>query len=292
MSPSTSVAVERFEIGDISVTKIIDLVEMMSPRILYVDKTRDDFDPHLDWLQPNFLAEDKAMLLSIHSFVVQTAHHKILVDTCVGNHKERAGFPQWNGREGKYLNNLAAAGLTPEEIDFVFCTHMHVDHTGWNTRLIDGRWVPTFPSAKYLFNRGEWEAWKDQPGEFEQAVLAQNINPIIEANKVEWLDGAWEIDDCVRLLPTPGHTLGHCSVELTSRGQRAIITGDMLIHPVQIAEPDWQQAADADKGMAVATRTQFIEQACDSDLLVLGTHFNTPTAVRIVSEGGSRRIRY
>jgi glyoxylase-like metal-dependent hydrolase (beta-lactamase superfamily II) len=169
---------------------------------------------------------------------------------------------------------------------------MHVDHTGWNTRLVDGRWVPTFANATYLFDRGEWEAWKDHPGESEQAVLAQNIKPIIEANQVEWVNGAWEIDDAVRLLPTPGHTPGHCSVELTSRGQRAVITGDMMVHPVQIAEPDWQQLADEDKAMAMATRKRFIDQTCDSDILVLGTHFNTPTAVRIVSKGGACRIRY
>jgi glyoxylase-like metal-dependent hydrolase (beta-lactamase superfamily II) len=292
MDLNADFAIQRFAIGDISVVKIIDLVEAMSPRVLYVDKTRNDFDPHLDWLQPNFLNDAKAMLLSIHSFVVQTRHHTILVDTCVGNHKEGIGFPQWNRREGNYLTNLAAAGVAPEDVDFVLCTHMHIDHTGWNTRLVDGRWVPTFLNATYLFNRDEWEAWKDHPGENEQAVLTQNINPIVEANQAEWVDGAWEIDDAVRLLPTPGHTPGHCSVELTSRGQRAVITGDMMIHPVQVAEPGWQQAADSDKPMAVATRSRFIDQTCDSDVLVLGTHFNTPTAVRIVSKGASRRIRY
>jgi glyoxylase-like metal-dependent hydrolase (beta-lactamase superfamily II) len=291
MTPNANGAIQRFEVGDISVAKIIDVVEPTSPRFLFVDKTRDDFNPHLDWLQPNFVTDKKVMLLSIHSFVLQTRHHTILVDTCVGNHKQELVFPQWNGREGAYLKTLAAAGLTPSDIDFVFCTHMHVDHTGWNTRLVDGRWVPTFPNATYLFNRGEWDAWRDHPGANEQAVLAQNINPIIEADQVEWVNGAWEIDDCIHLLPTPGHTPGHCSVELTSRGQRAIITGDMMIRPVQIAEPDWQQIADFDKPMAMATRRRFIDQNCDSDVLILGTHFNTPTAVRIVSEGAACRIR-
>jgi glyoxylase-like metal-dependent hydrolase (beta-lactamase superfamily II) len=292
MNANANVAVQRFTVGDISVAKIIDVVEPTSPRFLYVDITRDDFDPHLDWLQPNFLTEERNMLLSIHSFVVRTPHHTILVDTCVGNDKEKMSFPQWNGRQGDYLKNLAAAGLSPEDIDFVFCTHMHLDHTGWNTRLIDGRWVPTFANATYLFDRGEWEAWKDHPGESEQAVLAQNINPIIEANQVQWVDGAWEIDDAVRLLPTPGHTPGHCSVELTSGGQRAVITGDMMINPVQIAEPDWQQIADEDKAMAVATRKRFIEQTCDSGTLILGTHFNTPTALRIIGKDGGCRISF
>ncbi len=292
MNQNPKVSIQRFAVGDISVAKIVDVVEPTSPRFLFVDKTRSDFDPHLDWLQPNFITDKKLMLLSIHSFVVQTRHHTILVDTCVGNHKEGLSFPQWNGRQGDYLTNLAAAGLAPEDIDFVFCTHMHLDHTGWNTRLDNGRWVPTFVKATYLFDRGEWEAWRDHPGSSEQSVLAQNINPIIEANQVHWVSGAWEIDDAIRLLPTPGHTPGHCSVELTWRGQRAIITGDMMIHPVQIAEPDWQQIGDFDKSMATATRKRCIDQVCDSDVLILGTHFNTPTAVRVVSEGAACRIRF
>lgn len=139
MNPDANVFVQRFAVGDITVSKIVDVVEPTSPRFLYVDKNRDDFDPHLDWLQPHFVTEKKLMLLSIHSFVLQTAHHTILVDTCVGNLKQGLAFPQWNGREGDYLRNLAAAGLAPEDIDFVFCTHMHVDHTGWKLDRILGR---------------------------------------------------------------------------------------------------------------------------------------------------------
>ena len=292
MNVSTATAVERFDVGDVAVTKVVDLIEHISPRVLYVDKAREDFDPHLDWLQPNFIDAEKLMLLSIHSFVLKTPHHTILIDTCVGNHKEEAGFPQWNARKGRYLEDLAAAGCAPEDIDFVFCTHMHVDHTGWNTRLRDGRWVPTFPNARYVFNRAEYATWKDHPGEHEQAVVRQNILPILEANQVEWIDGEWSVDDAVHLLPTPGHTLSHCSVAIGSCGQKAIITGDMMVNPVQIAEPGWQQRADEDKALAVRTRTRFIDQHCDCDVRILGTHFNSPTGVHIVSQGEARRIRY
>jgi glyoxylase-like metal-dependent hydrolase (beta-lactamase superfamily II) len=284
-------AIQVFEIGDVSVTKVVDVVEPMSPKVLYVDKTRDDFAPHLDWLQPHFLDDKCSMLLSIHSLIIKTGQHTVLVDTCVGNHKQEAGFPQWNNREGRYLEDLTAAGCPPESVDYVFCTHMHVDHTGWNTRLADGRWVPTFPNAKYLFNRKEWDAWKDHDGAVEKAVLSQNILPIIESGQVEWVDGQWAIDDAVSLMPTPGHTPGHCSVAIASAKKRAVITGDMMIHPVQIAMPEWQQRADNDKALAVATRTQFIEDHCDEDVLVLGTHFNTPTGLHIVSKGSEIGIR-
>lgn len=285
-------SVHAFAIGSTQVSKVIDCIEPTSPRVLYVEKRKDDFDPHLDWLQPQFLDAEKRMLLSIHTFLIRTKHHTVLIDTCVGNDKQKLAFPQWNGRQdASYLRNLAAVGCAPESVDYVFCTHMHLDHTGWNTQLKDGRWVPTFPNAKYLFNKREWEHWKDDPAPEDQAVVQQNILPIIEAGKVEWVDNAWEIDDAVSLVPTPGHTPGHCSVKLRSNGREAFITGDMMIHPVQIAEPQWSQLADADKALAIETRTRFVDQHCDTDVMILGTHFNTPTGVHIVSKGDKKRIR-
>lgn len=282
---------QLFDIGDIQVAKVVDTIESFSPKLLYVEKDRSSFDPHLDWLQPHFLDDEKGMLLSIHSFVLKTRHHTIMVDTCVGNHKTNSGFPQWNNREGNYLAELTAAGCRPEDVDFVFCTHMHVDHTGWNTQLKDGRWVPTFPNAKYLFNRGEWDCWKDSDNEHNRAVIEQNILPIIEAGQVQWVDNAWGIDDQISLVPTPGHTPGHCSVSLNSGKNRAFITGDMMIHPVQIAEPQWSQSADQDKALAIQTRSNFVNDHCDRDIMILGTHFNTPTGVYIVEKNGQRRVR-
>ncbi|MBV1876953.1 MAG: MBL fold metallo-hydrolase [Pseudomonadales bacterium] len=284
--------IQTFEVGDIEVVKVLDLLESISPKVLYEDKARSAFDPHLDWLQPHFLDAKKSMLLSIHSFVIKTRHHNILVDTCIGNHKSDSGFPQWNDRNGNYLAELVAADCRPEDIDYVFCTHMHVDHTGWNTQLKDGRWVPTFPNAKYLFNEREWACWKDAESKHDRAVIEQNIMPIIEAGQVQWVDNEWSIDDQVSLVPTPGHTPGHCSVALTGGEKKAFITGDMMIHPVQIAEPQWQQSADNDKALAIKTRTGFVEDHCDRDIMILGTHFNTPTGVYIIEQKGQRRISF
>ncbi len=289
---------QLFEVGNIQITKVVDTIESFSPKVLYVEKDRNAFAPHLDWLQPHFLDDAKGMLLSIHSFVLKTRHHTILIDTCVGNHKTDSGFPQWNNREGNYLAELRAAGCRPEDVDFVFCTHMHVDHTGWNTQLKDGRWVPTFPNAKYLFNQREWNNWKKADGKHDRAVIEQNIKPIIEADQVQWVDNVWGIDDQVALVPTPGHTPGHCSVSLSggkSRGksggcESAFIPGDMMIHPVQIAEPQWQQSADDDKALAIQTRSKFVDDHCDRDMMILGTHFNT-TGVYIVEQNGQRRVR-
>ena len=284
--------VQSFAVGDLRLTKVVDSLEPTSPRFLYVDKGKEDFDPYLEWLQPFFVDAGKRLLLSIHAFIIRTTHHTILIDTCIGNDKQNLAFPQWNARHGLFLRDLAAAGCAPESVDYVFCTHMHLDHTGWNTRLQDGRWTPTFPNATYLFNKREWEHWQDDPNPPDQAVVRQNILPIIEAGRAEWVDNAWGIDDEVTLIPTPGHTPGHCSVRLRSNGREAIITGDMMVNPVQIAEPQWSQQADVDKALAVETRTQFVNRHCDTDTLILGTHFNTPTGVYIVSKGGQRRIRW
>lgn len=284
--------IQRFEIGGLGVVKVVDHREAMSPKALFVDRNRDSFDGHLDWLQPKFLDADKAMRMSFHSFLIQTKHHLVLVDTCIGNHKKGGGFPQWNDRQGNYLLELAAAGYSPEQVDYVFCTHMHVDHCGWNTQLKDGRWAPTFPNAKYLFNQQEWASWKDCDEAVDRAVIEQNILPIIEANQVQWVDNEWQIDDQVHLIPTPGHTQGHCSVGLKSQNQQAVITGDMMIHPVQIAEPDWQQRADYDPTLALNTRREFVDKYCDADVLILGTHFDSPTGVFIIDVKGQKRLGF
>lgn len=291
MHEPTTPSVQSFSIGNIRLTKVVDSLEPTSPRFLYVDKRKEDFDPHLDWLQPHFVDAEKRMLLSIHTFLIQTTHHTIVIDTCIGNDKQNLEFPNWNARQGLFLRDLAAVGCAPESVDYVFCTHMHIDHTGWNTRLRDGRWTTTFPNATYLFNKREWEHWKDDPSPADQAVVQQNIVPIIEAGQVQWVENSWGIDDEVTLIPTPGHTPGHCSVHLRSNGQEAIITGDMLVHPVQIAEPQWSQQADVDKALAIETRTQFIDRYCDSATLILGTHFNTPTGIYIVSQGERKRSK-
>ena len=289
---STTRHAQGFSVGAIQIAKVLDSLEPTSPRFMYVDKRKDDFDPYLDWLQPHFVNDKKLMLLSIHAFIIKTRHHTIMVDTCIGNDKRGLAFDQWNGRRAAFLQDCAAAGCGPEAIDYVFCTHLHLDHTGWNTRLEDGRWVPTFPNATYLFSTDEWQHWKDAPAPEDRAVVEQNILPILEAGQVAWVDEAWSLDDEVSLLPTPGHTPGHCSVRLRSNGRQAIITGDMMVNPVQIAEPGWSQQADTDKALAIATRTRFIDTYCDTETLILGTHFNTPTGVHIISQGQDRRIRY
>jgi glyoxylase-like metal-dependent hydrolase (beta-lactamase superfamily II) len=248
--------------------------------------------PHRAWLPPDSVLPDGTMVLSMHSFVVRTPQHTVIVDTCVGNDRERH-YPEWCRLQIDFLGRLRAAGVTPEQVDYVFCTHFHSDHVGWNTHLVDGRWAPTFPNARYLFHRPEFEHWTRLPDAALPPAMRDSILPIAEAGLYDLVEGDFALDDCLRLEPTPGHTPGHCSVHLASRGAEAVITGDMIHHPVQVAHPEWRtRTACADPAQAVATRTAFLQRYADTGTRVLGTHFTPPTACRIVSRGGALRPEF
>jgi len=290
-APSAQV-LKPIQIGGLEILRVVDSIEHFSPRVILKDVTYDHLEPHLDWLFPHFLDEQHKLLMPIQSFVFKSRHHTILIDSCVGNDK-RSGFKQWNlRRESTFLNDLAAAGFPPESIDFVFCTHMHVDHAGWNTRLKDGRWVPTFPNARYLFRKEEFEYWESREEDLFRHTMEESIHPVVESGQVQWVEKDHAIDDEVVLEPTPGHSPGHTSVHLSSGGSEGVITGDLMVSPVEVAEPQWGQVGDCDHALAVRTRTAFIEKYCDTDVRVLGSHFANPTAVRIVSTPQGRRVRY
>jgi glyoxylase-like metal-dependent hydrolase (beta-lactamase superfamily II) len=277
-------------VGELGIVRVVDCIEHFNPRIILRDVGYEHLEPHLDWLRPNFLDEQHKLLMPIQSFVFRTRHHTVLIDTCVGNDK-RSGFRQWNQRSSAFLDSLRAAGFPPESIDFVFCTHLHVDHAGWNTRLVDGRWVPTFPNARYLFRREEYTHWEAHPEEVFRWTFDESIHPVLEAGQVDWVGADFQVDDQLTLEPTPGHTPGHTSVHLASAGQEAVITGDLIVHPVEVAEPQWGQVSDHDHALAVATRTRFLDAYTDRDVLILGSHFADPTGVRIVDTPRGRRVR-
>ncbi|HKJ00151.1 MAG TPA: MBL fold metallo-hydrolase [bacterium] len=278
-------------VGELGVVRLVDSIEHFSPRAILRGVTYEHLEPHLDWLRPHFLDEQNKLLMPIQSFVFRTRHHTVLIDTCVGNDK-RSGFKQWNGRHSPFLDTMRAAGFPPESIDYVFCTHLHVDHAGWNTRLEDGRWVPTFPNARYLFRREEYDHWQAHPDELFRWTFEESVHPVVEAGRVDWVGADFQLDDQVTLERTPGHTPGHTSVHLHSGGREAVITGDLMVSPVEVAEPQWGQVGDQDHAQAVRTRTRFLDTYCDTDVLILGSHFADPTAVHIVSTPRGRRVRF
>ncbi len=242
------------------------------------------------WLRPHFADEQGKIRVSIHALVVESDGRKIIVDTCVGNDKDRKRVPAWHRQKGPFLSDLAAAGFPRDSIDRVICTHLHVDHVGWNTMLESGRWVPTFPKARYLISRREWEYWTQLEEADFRGPVEDSVRPVLEAGLVDWVEPDARITDEVRLEPTPGHTPGHVSVRISSRGEEAVITGDLMHHPIQCANPHWASAFDSDPDEARRTRRSFLERHADRPVLVFGTHFATPAAGRIVRDGDAWRF--
>lgn len=273
----------KWKIGDVMITRIAELETPTSVKFMFDGVTKDDLMA-IDWLQPHFVTAKGHMLFSIHALLIESQGRKIIVDTCLGNDKERL-VDGWGMRNGSFLDDIAAAGFAREQVDAILCTHLHVDHVGWNTMLIDGKWMPTFPNAEYLFAKDEWAHWNEHEQEEFGPVVEDSVRPVVDAGLVKLVEYEHRLTDEVWLEPTPGHTPGHVSVRISSAGQDAIITGDMTHHPCQMAHPEWAANADYDKTLAVATRRDFLARYSDRPVLVIGTHFATPTAGKIVSDG-------
>ena len=270
----------QWQIGDVKITRVVEIESLGGSRFILPDATRDACLPY-GWMQPHFMDEQGNLLMSVHALVVDTGEHRILVDTCIGNDKER-NVPNWSHLQTHFLQDLEAAGYAPDTIDTVLCTHLHVDHVGWNTMLVDGQWVPTFPNARYLFARTEWEHWDANDDETVYGpVLADSVRPVVEAELVDLADMDHRVCPEVCLEPTPGHTPGHVSVHIRSGDAEALITGDCIHHPVQMTRPDWCSSADVDQAQGLQTRETLLQRYVDQDILIIGTHFATPTAGHI-----------
>jgi glyoxylase-like metal-dependent hydrolase (beta-lactamase superfamily II) len=232
------------------------------------------------WLTPTFLQPNGRLLMCIQSFVVKTPHHTILIDACVGNHKPRPARPHWNMMNGdRFETELAAAGVGVGDVDYVMCTHMHTDHVGWNTRLDNGRWVPTFPKARYIMADRELAHWTAREKENPQAFpwITDSVLPIVAAKRAEIVKSDFALDDVVRCIPTPGHTIDHFSVLIGKAGADALITGDMIHSPLQGRYPDLGMMADYDSAEAGRTRRTIFDRFCDEPTLMFATHFPLPS---------------
>jgi glyoxylase-like metal-dependent hydrolase (beta-lactamase superfamily II) len=237
----------------------------------------DVFEENRSWLEPHFLdpATGK-IVLRIQSYVLQTPHHNILIDTCIGNHKPRPTRPFWHLLNSPdYENNLAAVGLSPADIDFVMCTHLHIDHVGWNTRLENGRWMPTFPKATYIMAEREFLHWQTRYQQEPETCpwIGDSVLPVVDAGRSKLITSDYALNDLVQLIPTPGHTIDHFSVKVGERGQAAIVTGDMIHSPLQALYPELGMFVDFNSQQAGGTRRRIFEQYCDTDTLFCTAHF-------------------
>jgi glyoxylase-like metal-dependent hydrolase (beta-lactamase superfamily II) len=247
--------------------------------------TKELLEENRSWLEPTFIDPASGrVVLCVQSFVIKTAHHNILIDSCVGNHKPRPARPAWNMMNSdRFEKGIAAAGLTVNDIDYVMCTHLHVDHVGWNTRLENGRWVPTFPKAKYLMADRELAFWTQKEKDDPSGVLwiTDSVLPIVEAKRAQIVKSDFAFNESIQFIPTPGHTIDHYSVLVGEPGHDVLITGDMIHSPIQGKYPELGMRADYDSRQAGQTRRKVFDRFCEEATVMCVVHFPSPSTARV-----------
>jgi glyoxylase-like metal-dependent hydrolase (beta-lactamase superfamily II) len=281
--------IRRWQIGDVKVTSIMESADHVPWVALFPPETADRAHKY-PWLAPKWVTPEGNLILAVQAFVLEVGDEKIVVDTCVGNDRDRA-LPQCANLQTAFLTDFKAAGIDPDSITTVLCTHLHFDHCGWNTKLENGRWVPTFPNAQYLFGRKEWDYWQHVLKEKTEDArhIFDSVQPILDAGLAEFVDSNHVITDGIRLEPSHGHTPGHVSLRVSSRGQEAVVTGDVFHCPVQLAEPEICSGACVDKEMSRQTRRDFIARYGDTPVRLFAIHFYEPVG-RITRDAQSWRF--
>jgi glyoxylase-like metal-dependent hydrolase (beta-lactamase superfamily II) len=282
----------RWQVGDATVLRIAELdatpeLEGLIPQFDLANVSDDAL------LRPNFVDEAGRLRGLVQAFVILIGAHKIIVDPGVGNQKKRVTVPGWDNLHTDFLDQLQAADVAPDEVDYVLNTHLHFDHVGWHTRLLDGTWQPTFPAARYVMAGEEFHYWESKPEKEiadQHAGFTDCVLPVYQAGQVDLVADDHLVTDGVRFLPTPGHSPHHVSVLISSDGQSAVITGDVAHHPCQIAHPDWASASDFDPDQARSSRWNLWERFADTDTLIIGSHYADPVAGRIRREGTRFRL--
>jgi len=282
--------VSTFTIGAATITRIEESYEPnFEAAKFFADWTPDVVERHREWMLPHHYDPASGKLkLSIHSWLVKVGGRTILIDACVGNDKQRPNRPLWHLMKTPYLDRLAQAGAAPDDVDVVMCTHLHNDHVGWNTRLDNGRWVPTFRNARYLFNKIDFDHFKTidpekQPG--NALAYKDSVAPVAEAGLVDFVAGAHTVDEHLRLEPAPGHTPGTMFISLTSRGEKAMFVGDILHQAIQVFHPEWNSFACEDQVNARKSRRMVLEQCAGSGALMMPTHFGAPFVCHVDAKG-------
>ena len=252
------------------------------------------------WIVNTFANEKGHVYLVIQSFIIVTPDNKkIIVDTCAGNERDRESAA-FNMLSTNYLKTLKHVDCSPETISHVMCTHLHVDHVGWNTMKDPdtGTFIPTFPNAKYLFNKEEFNHWQEivasgggSQSTTDQAIMGECVQPIVDSNLHELIDSSYIIANegdkcCIYLISTPGHTPGHCSVVIESNGARGVITGDCIHHPLQIQKTSRPSNFDTDEAAGAQTRKTLLGSLAGTNTILFGTHFAKPSCGLVKKDFG------
>lgn len=277
-------------VNDISIRRVVEQEgPFFAARELFAGLTPQMLDESRDVLKRMNAIDDRDVLIfCFQSYVVKTPHHTILIDSCIGNDKPRPGRPAWNMKTDQdYARAMRAAGVDIDDIDIVMCTHLHVDHVGWNTRLDNGRWVPTFPNARYVFGQREFDYWTAQNAKAEVAPFADSVLPVVEAGRADIVGDDFAIGDHVRIMATPGHTPGHIAIGIGKGRDDALFAGDLIHSPLQLRYPELSPKFDVDAGEAAVTRRKFLEHCCDSGALFCPAHFPSPSIGRLSRSGAA-----
>ncbi|MDT8397050.1 MAG: MBL fold metallo-hydrolase [Pseudomonadales bacterium] len=284
---------KTWQIGDVEITRIVEVNNWEDDiSMLLADATPETVLSY-PWLQPHWATQDGRMIISFQCFVMRTRDRRIMLDTCIGNDRERE-FPVFTNMHTSFMEDLAHAGFTPESIDTVLCTHLHFDHVGWNTHRVAGQWVPTFPNARYLFGRQEYEHWmmlKETKGYHDLNHMYDSVQPVVDAGLVDLIEPEHKVCPELSLMPSPGHTPGHVSVIIESRGERAVMTGDMLHHPIQLALPEDRVRFDMLPEVACQTRSKFVADVVNTDTYIIGSHFADPGGGYVVRDAKGTRLQ-
>jgi glyoxylase-like metal-dependent hydrolase (beta-lactamase superfamily II) len=280
----------KFSAGDLTIHRVVEQeVPFFKALELFSNLTPEQLAENRAWMKKaGALDDDDMLILCFQSYIVRTPHHTILIDSCIGNDKQRPGRPNWHMKtDDSYMRALKAAGFSVGDIDFVMCTHLHVDHVGWNTRLENGRWVPTFPKARYVFAKNEYDYWTGQNAKAEVPPFADSVLPVVEAKKADIVADDFAIGDHARILPTPGHTPGHVAFTFGKGKDDAVFAGDLMHSPLQTLYPELAPKFDVDPKQAAQTRRSFLERYSDTDTLCCPAHFPSPSAGKIRRKGNA-----
>ena len=278
-------------IGKATVTRVEETyLPTYDVKHIFPEITDDIMRRHAHWMAPHHYDPASGLIkLSVHSWLLQIGGRKILIDCCCGNNKQKPGRPFWTNLNTNYLERLAAAGARPDEIDMVMCTHLHHDHVGWNTQRRDGSWVPTFPNARYVFSKPDFEYFygldrdpKTAPA--EMGTFRECVLPIVEAGRADMVTGPHRLDEHIDIIPAPGHSAGHVVFRLDSGGQQAVFIGDVFHHLLQVYYPDWNFPKNSDAAQARVSRRKVLELCASSGALTLPGHVGAPFAGRIETD--------
>ena len=291
--------------GEVSVDKVVDGIERFPALNAFPEIDPAIFEKNIDWMKPFYEPASQMILLSMHSYLIRTPTMNILIDTCIGNDKSRTGqgpiykknkniLSHWNNRKSNYIQNLESLGVSLESIDIVMCTHLHADHVGWNTKLSEDRWVPTFPNASYLFSpedlRSMQKDSKSPYDEYTKLVYQDSVLPVIESGQAVMIDDSTDLGKEINLVKTPGHSPGHYCVEINTKRKNGILTGDVLHNPIQVDCPAVSTVFCDDKDLSNETRKTLVDNLTDTNIIVLAAHFSGTTAGIIESDNNSRRF--